>query len=44
MGVKPLHISFDEVYGVIKIYCGTRYLEFFGSWSYNVIFDKTIIL
>ena len=29
--VKPLHIIFDEVYGVIKIYGGTRYLELFDS-------------
>ena len=27
MGVKPLRIRFDEVYGVIKIYDGNRYLE-----------------
>ena len=27
MGVKPLRIRFDEVYGVIKIYDGNGYLE-----------------
>ena len=24
IGVKPLRIRFDEVYGIIKIYDGTR--------------------
>ena len=33
MDAKPLRIRFDEVYGVIKIYDGTRYLELFGYWS-----------
>ena len=34
------NIRFDEVYGVIKIYDGTRYLELFGSWFYHIIYDK----
>ena len=40
MGVKPLSIRFDEVYGVIKIYDGTRYLQLFGSWFYRRIDDR----
>ena len=39
MGAKPLRIRFDEAYGTIKIYDGTRYLELFDSWSYNAIFN-----
>ena len=31
MGVKPLRIRFDKVYGVIKIYDRIRYLELFDS-------------
>ena len=38
--VKPLRIRFDEVYGVIKIYDGTRYLELFDSWFYHKISDR----
>ena len=40
MGVKPLSIRFDEVYGVIKIYDGTRYLQLFSSWFYRRIDDR----
>ena len=40
MVVKPLRTRFDEVYGVIKIYDGTRYLELFGSWFYHRIYDR----
>ena len=40
MGVKPLHIRFDNVYRVIKVYDGTTYLELFDSWIYNRIYDK----
>ena len=40
MGVKPLRIWFDKVYGVIENYDGTRYLELFDSWIYNRIYDK----
>ena len=38
MVVKSLCIMFDEVYGVIKIYDGTRYLQLFNSWVYNRIY------
>ena len=41
MGVKPLRITFDEVYEVIKIYDETRYLELLGSWFYNRIYDRS---
>ena len=37
---KTLRIRFDEVYSVIKTYDGTRYLELFGSWSNNAIFNR----
>ena len=44
MGVKPLRIRFDQVYGVIKIYDETRnerrYLELFDCWFYYTIYDK----
>ena len=39
MGAKPLRIRFDKVYGVIKIFDGTRYLELFGPKIYNAIYD-----
>ena len=31
MGAKSFRIKFDKVYGVSKMYDGTRYLELFGS-------------
>ena len=40
IGAKLFRIRFDEVYGIIKIYDGARYLELFGSWFYNRICDK----
>ena len=40
MGVKPLRIRFDEVYGVNKLCVGTRYLELFGFWFYHRIYDR----
>ena len=40
MGAKSLRIRFDEVYGVISIFDGTRYLELIDSWFYNRIYDK----
>ena len=38
MVVKSLCIMFDKVYGVIKIDDGTRYLQLFNSWVYNIIY------
>ena len=40
MCAKSLSIRFNEVYGTTKIYDETRYLELFGSCSYNVIFNR----
>ena len=40
MDAKPLRIRFDEVYGVIKISYGTRYLALFGPWSNNAVFNR----
>ena len=44
MIVKSLCIIFDEVYGVIKTYAGTRYFELFGSWFYHRFMIGLIIL
>ena len=30
IGAKPLHISFNKVDGLIRVYDGTRYLVFFS--------------
>ena len=40
MSVKLLRIKFDEVFRVIKIHDGNLQLELFGTWFYNVIFDR----
>ena len=40
MGAKPLRIRFNEVYEVIKIYDGTRYLELFDSWFYYITYGR----
>ena len=34
-----MHIKFDKVDGVIKIYDGTTYLELLGSRIYKAIYD-----
>ena len=39
MGAKPLHIRFNELDGLIKIYDGIRYLVLFASERYNKIYD-----
>ena len=44
MSVKSLFIIFDDVYGVIKTYDGTRYFELFGSWFYHRFMIGLIIL
>ena len=31
IGLKPMRIRFDKIYGIIKIYDGTRYLTSFGT-------------
>ena len=30
MGLKPLHIKFDKIFGFSKVYDGTRYLVIFN--------------
>ena len=54
MDPKPLHIRFNKVDGIIKIYDGVRYLELsnsyneffykFDSRKYNAIFDRITYL
>ena len=39
MGVKPLHIRFDEIDGFIRIYDGIGYFVLFASERYNKICD-----
>ena len=40
MAPKSLRIRFDEIDGFIKIYDGVRYLVFFVSGLYDVIYNK----
>ena len=40
MGANLLRIKFSEVYRIIKNCDGTRYLELFGSGSYNIVGEK----
>ena len=40
IGLKPLHIRFDEIDEFIKVYDGIRYLVLFGSGFYDKIFDR----
>ena len=37
IGSKPLRIRFDKIDGIIRIYCGTRYLTLFRSEKYDAI-------
>ena len=39
-GSKPLHIRFDEAYGLILVYDGIRYLELFGSEKYDALYNR----
>ena len=34
---KPFHIRFVKMYGIIRIYDGTRYLTLFGSEKFKTI-------
>ena len=36
---KPLHIRFDEVDDIIRVYDGIRYLILFGSEKYDSIYN-----
>ena len=40
IGAKPLHISFDNVDGFIKVYDGTRHLLYFGPEKFDAIYNK----
>ena len=37
---KPLHIRFDKIDGLIRIYDGARYLTLFGSEEYDAIYNR----
>ena len=37
---KSLHIRFEEIDGVIRIYDGTRYLTLFDSEKYDTIYNR----
>ena len=37
IGAKRLHIRFDKIDGLIRVYDGTRYLVLFGSEKYDSI-------
>ena len=41
MGAKPLHIRFNKIDGFIKTYGGIRYLEIFGYWLYDKVYNRT---
>ena len=40
MIANPLRIRFDEIYGFIRVYDGTRYLILFGSEKYDSIYNR----
>ena len=40
-GAKTLHIRFDKVDGIIRIYDAARYLVLFGPEKYNAIYSRT---
>ena len=35
-----MRIRFDEIYGFIRVYDGTRYLILFGSEKYDSIYNR----
>ena len=37
---KPLHIRFDQIDGLIRIYDGAKYLTLFGLEEYEVVYDR----
>ena len=39
-GSKPLHIRFDKIDRIIRIYDGTRYLTLFGTKKYDAIYNR----
>ena len=40
IGLKPLHIRFNNIDGIIRIYDETRYLTLSGSEKYDAIYDR----
>ena len=40
ISAKPLHIRFDNVDGLIRVYDGTRYLVLFGPEIYDSIYNR----
>ena len=40
IGVKPLRVRDDQVYGFIRIYDGNRYLVLFRSEKYDAICNR----
>ena len=40
IGAKPLHIRFDKVDGLIRVYDGTRHLVLFGPEKYDAIYNR----
>ena len=38
--LRTLRIRYDEIYGFIRIYDGTRYLTLFGPEKYDVIYNR----
>ena len=41
---KPLHIRFDQIDGIIRIYDGIRYLTLFGSENMKLFTKESNIL
>ena len=40
MGAKPLRVRLNKVYGLIRVYDGTRNLVLFGPEKYDVIYKR----
>ena len=40
MGAKPLHIWFEKINRIIKIFIGIRYLELLCSKKYDIIYNR----
>ena len=40
IGSKTLQIRFDKIYGIIRIYDGSRYLTLFGTKKYDSTYDR----
>ena len=40
IGLKPLHIRFNQVDGFVRVYSGSRYLVLFKLEKYDAIYDR----